>query len=445
MPGRQSKKRPRRHGAKARSRALRRALRQHRTTLSLIGGALALLMSIGMFATFTGGCQRGGGRAAPAPEAERRARAAQPDRHWPRAVPLATPTKAVWVARFHFRTAEDVKTIIRNCAQIGANTVLWQVRGEGTVQYRSQLEPWSREFDYRDPGFDPLDVAVREAHARGLRIEAWMNVMPGWKGPSEPPIENQLWFQHPDWFLLDAQDRRQPLGDFYVILNPALNEVREHIAALAEEITRNYAVDGLHLDYIRYAWETTPNAAKLYPRDERTISLYERETGRTPDESPGAWDNWRAFQLTRLVSRLRAVVSQNRPGATLTAAVRPDPVDAQRGYLQSSVEWLRSGYIDAAYPMAYTEKGAVFSKNITAYRSAAPGARVIPGVGIYKLNSAEALRGQLQNCRAWGGDIALFSYESLHPTDKDRRAGGADRNEQSLRGLRRRVIAEFMR
>lgn len=412
--------------------------------MSLVGGALALLMSIGMFATFTGGCQRGTRSAEiePAP----RPRAARPaEVHRPPAMRLATPTRAIWVARFHYRTPDDVKTIIRNCAQLGANTVLWQVRGEGTVQYRSRLEPWSREFDYRDPGFDPLDIAVREAHARGLRIEAWMNVMPGWKGPQEPPIQNQLWYEHPDWFLLDANGQRQPLGDFYVILNPALPEVRDHVADIAMELTSNYAIDGIHLDYVRYAWETTPNAAKLYPRDTRTVDMFEREMGKSPDASPSAWDNWRAFQLTRLVSRMRAIVNERRPGGTLTAAVRPDPVDAQRGYLQSSVEWLRSGYIDAAYPMAYTEKLKVFTKDIGAYRSAAPGTRIIPGVGIYRLTTAEQVRSQLQNCRAWGGDFALFSYESLHPTDKDRRAGGPDRTEQALRNLRQRVVAEYAR
>lgn len=427
---------------KARARATRRRLQPHGKALSLVGGALALLMSIGMFATFTGGCQRGGRPAAPEPE--RRPRIAAPEVHRPPAQRLATPTRAVWVARFHYRTPDDVRTIIRNCAQLGANTVLWQVRGEGTVQYRSRFEPWSREFDYRDPGFDPLEIAVREAHARGLRIEAWMNVLPGWKGPTPPPIQDQLWHQHPDWFLHDAAGRRQPLGDFYVILNPALPEVRDHLANLAMELAANYAIDGLHLDYVRYAWETTPNAAKLYPRDARTIELFERETGKSPDAAPAAWDQWRAFQLTRAVARLRGVLNEQRPGATLTAAVRPDPVDAQRGYLQSAVEWLRSGYIDAAYPMAYTDKLNVFTRNISAYRSAAPGTRIIPGIGVYRLTTADQLRAQLESCRNWGGDIALFSYESLHPTDKDRRAGGANRDEQMQRAMRKRVLAEFM-
>ena len=27
----------------------------------------------------------------------------------------------------------------------------------------------------QDPGFDPLDVLLTEAHARGLSLEAWVN------------------------------------------------------------------------------------------------------------------------------------------------------------------------------------------------------------------------------------------------------------------------------
>src|SRR5690606_15258089 len=123
----------------------------------------------------------------------------------------------------------------------------------------------------------------------------------------------------PDWFLRDAQGRRQPLGKFYVILNPARPDVRAYIASVAGEIADKYAVDGIHLDYVRYAWETTPEARELFPRDADTLQIYRQETGRSPDQDPRAWDQWRAEQLTRLVAQIREAVQRRRPGATLTA------------------------------------------------------------------------------------------------------------------------------
>jgi len=361
-----------------------------------------IVLSLGIFASLSGcrGRMPIGGRPAPRPMTEE--------------------ISAVWVARFHYHSPDDIRTIMKNAAALGFNTVLWQVRGEGTVAYDSRLEPWSAQYKFKNPGFDPLAVAVAEAHARGLRIEAWVNVMPGWRGPKPPPIRNQLYHQHPDWFLRDASGKRQPLGDFYVILNPCLPQVRKHIVAVMREIVTGYAVDGLHMDYVRYAWDTTPAARQRYPRDRRTLSIYAHQTGKKPDDDTKAWDDWRANQLTRLVGEVRTMIDRTRPGVALTAAVWSDPNRGYRDYFQNAIGWLRGGLIDAAYPMAYTEDASRFEKYIEAYHALAPGKRVVPGLGIYKHKLAVQTASQLAQCRRWGGDFAVFSYESLFATAGDR-------------------------
>jgi uncharacterized lipoprotein YddW (UPF0748 family) len=394
----------------------------------------AILSILGAW-TLAAGCRHGdtepggGGAVLPGPSvAGRRA-----------PMPLPRTIHAVWVARYHFHTPDDVRTIIANCAALRCNTILWQVRGEGTVCYPSRIEPWGREFGYRDPGFDPLALAIEEAHKRGLRVEAWFNVMAGWHGPSVPPIPGQLYNAHPDWFLHDAAGRIEPLRDFYSILNPCWPEVRGHIVSLIDELVSRYDLDGVHLDYVRYAWDLLPKAKQNYPRDERTLALYWRETGRRPDDDANAWNHWRANQVTRIVVETRQLINRRRPGATLTAAVRPDPVEAYSGYLQNGVAWLRSGIVDALLPMAYTTKIKEFDENISRYRQLARGQRIVPGVGLYMHKSEEPLREQLRLCRTWGGDYALFSYESLFPTETNRKPPG---DEQRLRELRYGVLTE---
>ena len=147
--------------------------RHHRAARFLLLGSLSAALLFGTMPL--GGCHSDGKTTLPRPTGR-----AQPR-------PMPSPVKAVWVARFHYRFPDDIRTIMRNCARAGLNTVLWQVRGEGTVLYPSRIEPWSAEYAYRDPGFDPLQIAVEEAHRHGLRIEAWVNVMPGWKG-SQPRL-----------------------------------------------------------------------------------------------------------------------------------------------------------------------------------------------------------------------------------------------------------------
>jgi uncharacterized lipoprotein YddW (UPF0748 family) len=398
------------------------------TVIALVAGAAGVLV----------GCRSGAGTGPQATTGPMRRVA----RSGPR--PLPKVIRAMWVARFHYRYADDVRAIIENCAASGCNTVLWQVRGAGTVTYPSNIEPWGREFDFRDPGFDPLALAIEEAHKRGLRIEAWFNVMPGWHGKTPPPNPEQLYHAHPDWFIQDASGRRQPLGENYVILNPCLPEVRRHIVSVAEEIASRYDVDGLHLDYVRYAWDGLTKAKQNFPRDNRTLALYRHDTGRTPDDDPESWNHWRANQLTRIVVDIRQMLQRRRPGASLTAAVWHDPLAGYKDFLQNSVVWLRAGSVDALMPMVYTEKGSEFETDVTAYRRLAPGRRIVPGIGLYMHKSTSQTAEQLRRCLAWGGDYGLFSYESLFPTHGDRGMNARAREEaQRLREARKAAFTEM--
>ena len=62
---------------------------------------------------------------------------------------------------------------------LGLNTVIAQVRPFGDALLpRVSLFPWSHlctGVQGQDPGFDPLDVLLTEAHGRGLSLEAWIN------------------------------------------------------------------------------------------------------------------------------------------------------------------------------------------------------------------------------------------------------------------------------
>ena len=61
-----------------------------------------------------------------------------------RPTPKASPPiKALWVTRFDYQTDFDVKQIMRNASMAGFTDVFFQVRGNGTTCYPSDIEPWS--------------------------------------------------------------------------------------------------------------------------------------------------------------------------------------------------------------------------------------------------------------------------------------------------------------
>ena len=65
-----------------------------------------------------------------------------------------------------------------NLANDGFNTVFVHVRSHSDAMYDSDIFPWSiycTGTEGNDPGFDPLEIMVAEAHRAGLSIEAWIN------------------------------------------------------------------------------------------------------------------------------------------------------------------------------------------------------------------------------------------------------------------------------
>lgn len=322
------------------------------------------------------------------------------------------PIRAVWVTRFHYRSAQDIARIMQNIRELGANTVLWQVRGEGTVAFPSQIEPWSLEYGHQYPGFDPLATAVREAHANGLKIHAWCNTLTGWKG-KKPPVPGQLFTTHPEWFVRDEAGRLPNSGDFYLPLNPALPEVRAHLVALFKEIATRYEVDGIQLDYVRYVLDEQKERRDRFPNDPATIDLFRRQTGLGPGDDPAAWHHWRAAQITQLVREVREMLARERPDVLLSASVWASPLNGYRDHMQNAVSWLNVGLLDAVFTMTYSSNTEEFAKHVRAYRDNCPSVRVIPGLGLYKHERGAQTAEQMKVCGDWGADVALYSYDSL--------------------------------
>ena len=134
--------------------------------------------------------------------------------------------------------------MLENCAGLGLNTVLAQVRPFGDALYKSQLFPWSHlctGVQGQDPGFDPLDILLQEAHGRGLSVEAWLNPYRLRSSAAMPPnlAENNLANTHPEWVCA--------VGDG-LYLNPAEPAAADYVVQGVAELLQNYAVDGIHFD-----------------------------------------------------------------------------------------------------------------------------------------------------------------------------------------------------
>lgn len=355
--------------------------------------------------------------------------------------------RAIWVTRWDYKSPSDISRVMDNCKSAGFNTILFQVRGAGTVAYRSKMEPWAEEFGGRDPGFDPLAVAIQEANKRGMELHAWVNLLPAYRGKEPPTDPRQLYNARADWFLRDASGRRQPLG-WYNSINPCYPEVRRYLTDLMHEIVANYPVDGLHLDYARFPIEHVDGYGNSpvpdYPRDPRTLALFRKATGNTPEQSPGAWTAWRADCMTLCVRDIRKMMLKARPKAALTAAVGPVPEEHRAKYYQDAPRWMSEGLVDAVYPMNYDENMRVYSSRVANWAAISGRVPVVTGV-MFDKRSAGTVAAQVEEARRRGTHFAAFAYNSLF--ERLDRSGKPimDGQSASRAALRKEVIPKIRR
>jgi len=364
----------------------------------------------------------------------------------PRPVPVHL---AIWVTRWDYRTKEDIQRIMRDCSSTGFDTVIFQVRGNATAFYESPFEPWDEVFGGKSPGFDPLRVACDEARAAGLALHAWVNAVPGWRSgkPPKPPADPaQLYHTHPEWFLLDQDGRRQPLkADYYIALNPCVPAVREYIADVCADIAARYPVQGVHLDYIRFLEKEKGHD---YPHDPVSLAEFRSRKGITdPEQDPAAWHQFKVDSVTELVHLIRERVRTARRDCLLTAAVFPDFLTHKENVMQDAPAWLKLGYVDAVFPMAYGDNDERFAKTIRTAVDLTDGFPVIAGIGAYKHKVGEQTVRQIETARAQGAQgVAVFSYSSLFPTGAEASAQKKPKPtpESQARDDRRRAIVAYV-
>ncbi|MBN1491196.1 MAG: family 10 glycosylhydrolase [Phycisphaerae bacterium] len=357
------------------------------------------------------------------------------------------PIRAIWVTRFDYRTEDDITRIMKNCSDAGFNVVVFQVRGNGTVFYPSKIEPWAEQFDYKDPGYDPLQVALREAHARNMLLHAWMNIIPAWRGTEPPACAEHLYHTHPDWFWYDQHGNRQALSTFYVSVNPCLPEVREYLVSVIEEVVANYAVDGVHMDYIRFPSEppAIPEGSDIdYPYDAKTLALFKEETGMTP-ENEEAWKQWRLAQVTKLVADIHAMMRRTRPKAVLAASLGTDPVQDMR-FFRDSRRWADTGIVDEAYPMNYERNLEDFNQGLAMWLPHTGKYALVPGLwfqpGLSPEEGSAVVRQQIESAIEKTGNVCVFAYASLFDTSE---VAGEENEEQRDRRIRREVLLPYLR
>jgi uncharacterized lipoprotein YddW (UPF0748 family) len=360
--------------------------------------------------------------------------------------PLPDEVRALWVVRTTLTHADSIRAMVERAYRAGFNTLIVQVRGRGDAYYLSRWEPRPEAILERGLDFDPLALVIREAHARGLGVHAWVNAyLIGGNAsvPTDPlhlirarpdllavPLElaRDLFWADPtepeyaEALLRYAQGNMDRIEGLYAA--PSHPEVKEHLYSVWMDLAEYYDLDGLHFDYLRYpnpdfdysrvaldrfrAWVSPRlSPARQTELDER----YRYDPMAFVEDLPEPWDEFRRGQITELVERIYFGIRKRRPGLVVSAAVFPDSENAAKSRYQDWGGWMAAGILDAVAPMAYTPDNALFEEQIRKAVETAGGDKVWAGIGAYQNTYQGTLDKILIAGRLGARGVSLFSYD----------------------------------
>jgi len=333
--------------------------------------------------------------------------------------------RSVWLDRGTIITAHDARgmaTLFDRLKASGINVVYFETNNAGFTMYPSQIATQNPDTI----GWDPLGVAVKEAHKRNMEIHAWMWVFNVGNAKHNPIINKEADYPGPvlsthdfTWALAAQNGSFQPPKQHEYWLDPSLPESRQYCKDLICEVVKKYPVDGIQLDYIRYPFNGKGSEMGF---DWLGRQRFEQDTGLSLDkldeETRSVWQAWKIAQINGFVKDIATTLRTMKPGLRISAAVYAMPYRQRINLIQQEWEtWVANGWIDTLNPMTYTPTAKEL-QNMAGYVRESTGdkALVYPGLSIRQLDTAGLVE-QLDTARETG-TLGTTMFAAAHLDDK---------------------------
>jgi uncharacterized lipoprotein YddW (UPF0748 family) len=351
--------------------------------------------------------------------------------------------RALWVDAFRdgAKTPAQIDQLIQDSLEANINTLIVQVRRRGDSYYNDSLEP--RTEDPNLPaGFDALQYLIDKAHGKNLEVHAWLNTLVAWNSTVPPKDPNHVWNLHgpqttgkANWisyyrnYNKATQKWPDKLYSSYY-LDPGHPDALDYTVDVYMRVVKNYDIDGIHLDYSRYAgtgWGYNPTS----------IDRYNAQYGKTGMPAPDdpQWAQWRREQTANLVRKIYVKAMAVKPHLKVSSAVitwGDGPVTEadwvkSRAYTdvyQDWRQWLKEGIIDMVMPMNYFNEWDVtqqtwYNRWIEWEKDHQYSRQIVIGPGIFsqyiEQSLAQIKRAQEPSALGnYAAGVCLFAYGASH-------------------------------
>lgn len=342
----------------------------------------------------------------------------KPPKHEFRAAWVATVANLDWPGGPYQSSAANISDLIFLLDQLknaGINAVIFQIRPECDALYNSTLEPWSywltgKQGQAPEPFFDPLTIAVREAHKRGMELHAWFNPYRAERSVGDYPTSpNHVTKRHPDWVIQINKLK---------FLDPGLPMVREYVTGVIMDVVRRYDIDGVHFDDYFYPYPSNG----ITNEDDATFANYSRGFSNRGD--------WRRDNVNLLIEMVYDSIKTVKPYVKF--GVSPFGIwkngvpsgivglDAYNTIYCDAVTWLNKKIVDYLTPQLYWPFGGGqdYGKLMPWWASRTNGRHLYPGQAPYRINAnnwaANELPRQIQLNRNTAHSLGSVFFRAFH-------------------------------
>ena len=277
---------------------------------------------------------------------------------------IKNETKGVWI-RPTEKNADQIIATLDNLKANGFNSVFLETYFHGKTIFPSQtmnkygFTVQNENFE----GFDPLDVWIKEAHKRDIKVHIWFqSFYVGNQSPNYNP--SSILAVRPDWGNKTKKNANSPKATMSAsehngyFLDPANPEVHEFLLDLLSEIIDRYKPDGINLDYIRYPNATAGNDMNAWGFTEYARNDFKNQYGKDPVElttSDVQWYDWNQYRRNNVTSFVKQVGELGKEkNVYISAVVFPDRASALASKQQDWRTWSINNYINGFTPLFLT-------------------------------------------------------------------------------------------
>ncbi|MFB3896446.1 MAG: glycoside hydrolase family 10 protein [bacterium] len=251
-----------------------------------------------------------------------------------------TEVRAIWVWGYTVHE-EGAEKVVENLVKYKFNTVILLIKGgAGEFSFKSSVA--QNTSNKRDI----LQEMITACHKRGIAVHAWF-MFHG----------DKRWVDsHPDEAAYKAGDTAKwaagPVPAASEKVCPLAPGYREYFKQLVGDVLDNYAVDGIHLDGIRYthinycfcprhqqkAKELGINLDHLRTLVHDSLFVKDMAKGayveayKNGDPDVVRWVDQRDDEITSMTNEIKELILKKKPTVKLSAALMPEGGEAYDGF-----------------------------------------------------------------------------------------------------------------